>query len=151
MRKIFVLIMICGFLVSLSSCTLFSRKDESTVGPQVLEPQLSGKFSDIPVPTGFKFLYKHSYSFQSGNIRMAVFRYSGRKDADQVSNFYKQQMPLYNWNLISSVEYGTRLLNFEREDESCIISIQPKTFNTLVAISLGPKQPIAKKAERPVK
>ena len=151
MKKIFVFIVIAGFLISLNSCAMFSKKDETVTGAQSLDPQLSTKFSDLPIPSGFKFLYKHSYSFQSGNVRMAVFRYSGRKDADQVTYFYKQQMPLYNWDLMNSIEYGTRLLNFERDDESCIITIQPKTFSTLITLSLGPKRPVVKKAEKPVK
>jgi hypothetical protein len=151
MRKIFVLIIIWGLLISLNSCAMFSKKDETVSGPQGIEPQLSAKFSDLPIPAGFKFLYKHSYSFQSGNVRMAVFRYSGRRDADKVTYFYKQQMPLYNWDLMNSIEYGTRLLNFERDNESCIITIQPKTFTTLITISLGPKRSVVKKAEKPVK
>ena len=83
MRNRLIIIIICGVLISLNSCTFFSKREEATVGPQVIEPQLTGKFSDLPVPSGFKFLYKHSYSFQSGNVRMAVFRYSGRKNAEQ--------------------------------------------------------------------
>ena len=33
MKKIFVVILVCGFLISLSGCAMFSEKDESVTGP----------------------------------------------------------------------------------------------------------------------
>ena len=86
---------------------------------------------------------------------MAVLKYQGRVNIDQVINFYKEQMPMYNWSLINIIEYGQRLLNFERENETCIITIQVAGFwneEALVTVSLGPKsQNLAKKAKAPVK
>jgi hypothetical protein len=50
------------------------------------------------------------------------------------------------------VEYGERLLNFERENETCIVNLMPKGGKVTVTISLGPKsQSLSRKAEKPVK
>ena len=149
MRGAVIFLALC-FLLSLAGCAS-TGNDAMRGGVEVLEPQLGMKFDDIPLPSGFKFLHKDSYSFQSGKVRMAVLRYSGRKDADIVVNFFKNQMVIYDWNLVNSIEYGTRLLNFERDNESCIITIQPRAFNTLVTISLGPKKPAGATEEKPVK
>lgn len=141
------------FCVFLTGCTgLFAKKDPSVSAPQALEPQMMVKLTDIPAPAGFKLLQKNSYSFQSGDVRVVVLKYSGRPDADRVVAFYKEQMPAYNWNLLNSVEYGRRMLNFDRENETCIITVEPKTFSTVVVVSIGPKQQASpKKAEKLLK
>jgi len=120
-----------------------------------IEPQAVLKFSDIPIPVGLKSLPLASYSFESAGVRVAVLKYLGRGNIDQVINFYKEQMPMYNWSLINIVEYGQRLLNFERENETCIITLQTTGWwneEVLVTISVGPKsQNSARKAKTPVK
>jgi hypothetical protein len=61
-------------------------------------------------------------------------------------------MPMFNWSLLNVVEYGERLLNFERENETCIVNLMPKGGKVTVTISLGPKsQSLSRKAEKPVK
>jgi hypothetical protein len=120
-----------------------------------LEPQAILKFSDLPVPQGLKPLPQISYSFENAGVRVAVLKYQGRANIDQIINFYKEQMPMFNWNLINIIEYGQRLLNFERDNETCIITVQVAGFwneDALVTVSLGPKsQTPARKAKSPVK
>ena len=153
LTKLVFLSTICYLLTTvLIGCTTISANKEST-NPGNLAPQALLKFSDVPVPVGLKNLPEQSYSFESSGVRVAVLKYQGRANIDQVINFYKEQMPMYNWNLINIVEYGQRLLNFEREDETCIVTLQPAGWgNSLLIISLGPKSQIApKRAKLPVK
>jgi hypothetical protein len=83
---------------------------------------------------------------------VGVLKYQGKNNPDQVVNFYKEQMAMYNWNLVNIIEYGQRLLNFERENESCIITIEPRGSSIILIISLGPKsQTPAKRSKSPVK
>jgi len=131
-------------------CVAFKAKDTST-GVAMLEPSVMLKFSDIPVPRGFKFLPANSYAFQSGTVRVGVLVYAGRATAEQVVVFYQSQMPMYNWNFLNVIEYGKRLINFDRDSESCVISVEPKMLNTRIIISIGPKQAVSKKSEKPVK
>ena len=150
--KLSVLIFM-GFLLagSLIGCSTFSDNSKSA-GSGMLEPQAILKFSDVPVPTGLKAMPTASYSFESSGVRVGVLKYQGKGNADQITNFYKEQMAMYNWNLINIVEYGQRLLNFDRENETCIISLEPKGSNIILTISLGPKsQNTARKAKTPVK
>ncbi len=166
MKKKLIFLILLGVLqlalyTFLVGCAYTSPKDKdsSTAGPKPLEPQVSLQFSDIPLPSGFKFLGKDSYSFQSGDVRVAVLKYTGRPNAGRVYNFFIEQMPMYNWNFINAVEYGRRLLNFDRENETCIITIEPKKLSTEITITIGPKQPasiskgkrISEKMEKPVK
>jgi len=52
---------------------------------------------------------------------VGVLKYQGKTNPDQVVNFYKEQMAMYNWNLVNIVEYGQRLMNFERENEPVLL------------------------------
>jgi len=152
--KLFFLISACCLLTAtLIGCSTFSdSKDINSTNPAMLEPQAILKFSDIPVPVGLKNLPAQSYSFESSGVRVGVLKYQGKNNPDQVVNFYKEQMAMYNWNLVNIVEYGQRLMNFERENETCIITMEPKGSSIILTISLGPKSQIsAKKAKSPVK
>jgi hypothetical protein len=120
-----------------------------------LEPQTLLKFSDLPIPVGLKPLPQVSYAFENAGSRVAVLKYQGRANIDQLISFFKEQMPMYNWSLVNIIEYGQRLLNFEKEDETCIITIQVAGFwneEAMVTISLGPKSKgLTKKSREPIK
>ncbi|MCU0652441.1 MAG: hypothetical protein MUC39_05825 [Candidatus Omnitrophica bacterium] len=121
------------------------------INESVLEPQAMLKFSDVPVPMGFKMLLRESYSFQSGGVRVGLLKYQGKGNIDQVINFYRDQMPMYNWNLLNIIEFNERLLNFDRENETCIVSLLPKGNTIILTISVGPKAQNSKKGNRAVK
>jgi len=143
----------CILTIALMGCaSLSGNSDAKSANPGVLEPQAILKFSDVPVPVGLKSLPAQSYSFESSGVRVGVLKYQGKNNPDQVVNFYKEQMAMYNWNLVNIVEYGQKLMNFERENETCIITMEPKGSSMILIISLGPKSQIpAKKAKSPVK
>lgn len=146
-RLVFLFTIGCLLVTALTGC--------STISGKRLEPQTILKFSDVPIPVGLKPLPQISYSFENAGARVAVLKYQGKANIDQVINFYKEQMPMYNWNLVNIIEYGQRLLNFERENETCIITIEVAGFwneDALVTVSLGPKsQNLNRKAKEPVK
>jgi len=152
--KLFSLSIACCLITAaLTGCsTLSGNNDAKSANPGVLEPQAILKFNDVPVPVGLKSLPAQSYSFESSGVRVGVLKYQGKNNPDQVVSFYKEQMAMYNWNLVNIIEYGQRLLNFERENETCIITLEPKGSSILLTISLGPKSQVApKKAKSPVK
>lgn len=155
-RKISVLLLYYSIVLLLFGCAGVSNK-EGTIPKNagLLEPSSMLKFTDVPVPVGFKLLPQNTYSFESSGVRVGVLKYQGKANPDQVVNFYKEQMPMYNWNLLNVIEYGERLLNFERENESCIVTLLPKGNAVTITVSLGPKTQIlpkkATKAEKPVK
>lgn len=140
---------LCIFL--LSGCALMSKKQKQEAGPGMLEPQAMLKFADIPVPVGFKLLPQNSYSFENSGLRVGVLRYQGKANPDHIVAFYKEQMPMYNWTLLNIVEFGDRLMNFDRENETCIINIGVKGSTVTITASLGPKPQAARKPKQPIK
>jgi len=146
MRRILSLALLCSCIFIFCSCSTVPGSDKSSV----LQATVS-KFSDIPVPVGLKALPEASYSFQSSGVRVGVLKYRGKGDADQIINFYKEQMPMYNWNLLNVVEYGERMLNFDRETETCVVRLSGSGNKVVITISLGPKSQASKKAAKPIK
>ncbi len=147
MRKITLCVMMVVMLVG----NVFAAREQSN--PKLLEPQALLKFADVPVPAGFKPLAKDSYSFEASGVRVGMLKYQGKANADLVVNFYKEQMAMYNWSLLNVVEYGERLMNFDRPSETCIINILPKGSTVILTITIGPKSQQIQtiKLERPVK
>ncbi len=97
------------------------------------------KFDDIPVPYGFKIDQYESFAFQTGSTRLGVLRYKGSVAPDRIVAFYKEQMPVYNWDLINIIEYGRRMLTFERAQEICIITIEPTRGRASLVIAVSPR------------
>lgn len=153
MKKILVIALLGYSVIALLGCVgTMNKKDKEITAPAGLEPQAGVRFTDIPVPAGFKLLPEESYAFENTGIRVGLLKYQGKGNADQVLNFYKDQMPMYNWNLLNVIEYGQRLLNFEREQETCVITLLPKGGTVAITVSFGPKSPAAaRKSREPVK
>ena len=138
-----VLIFLCG-------CASFTN-DPSSKAQGSLEPAPVMRFSDIPVPAGFKLITKDSYSFEATGVRVGVLRYQGKADADLVVNFYKEQMAMSKWDLLNIIEYGQRVLNFDRETETCIVNVSAKGSAVTITVSFGPKSQAPVKAGTAVK
>ncbi len=149
-RKILFLLLLSFCSACLLGCgTLF--KKGSLPKSDVLEPSIMTRFNDVPIPSGFKLLPKESYAFENAGTRMGVLKYAGKANIDQVVNFFKQQMPMYNWHLLNIIEYNQRLLNFDRDNETCIINIATGFNSVLITVSLGPKSQVIKKSDKPLK
>ncbi len=97
------------------------------------------RFDDVPVPFGFKTLERESFAFQNDVTRVALLKYIGSRNIDQVVVFYKEQMPMYNWNPINIIEYDRRVLNYEKNSESCIVTVESHGRKNVVTIAISPK------------
>lgn len=122
-----------------SGCEMVPKKGFFSKDEALLEPSMNRKITDIPIPARFKFLPQNSYFFENAGIRVGVLKYIGKANPDSLVNFFKEQMLMNNWRLINIIEYNNSLLNFERNDETCIINLAPKGGSTIITVSLGPK------------
>ncbi|MDD5504155.1 MAG: hypothetical protein PHV77_02430 [Candidatus Omnitrophica bacterium] len=116
-----------------------SYKSSDSTAYKSLDVATALKFEDVPVPTGFKIIGQQSFTFENDALRVGILKFSGRINPDQTVTFYKDQMPLYNWHFVNIVEYGKRIMSFERDDQNCTILIEPSGMSTLLTISVAPK------------
>lgn len=149
--KLWVIALLGYSFVALYGCMTIQGKDKAATNPAPLEPQAVLRFSDVPIPAGFRLIPQDSYSFEASNVRVGLLKYQGKGDTEQLVGFFKEHMDMCNWDLLNAVEYGQRMLNFDRESETCIISLLPKGNNIDITVTIGPKaQPLSRRT-KPVK
>ncbi|UCD30088.1 MAG: hypothetical protein JSV03_06340 [Planctomycetota bacterium] len=96
---------------------------------------------DVAVPQGFKLVDKMTEDYESGGQRMARHEYRGFADTHRVRQFYKEQMPLLGWNLVSDQNVkGVITQRFENKYETCSVQIKPSgMFNrTTIRVIVNP-------------
>ena len=132
----------------ISGCAVSSEsaKDRTMVAP--LQTAALLKFSDVPVPVGFQFMDNESFAFQNELARVGLLKYAGRPAIDRVVQFYREQMPQYNWTFLNLLEYESRVMNFEKPDQTCIVTIGKRGDRTQVTIAVAPKGNAAKATRR---
>ena len=97
------------------------------------------RFPDLPVPAGFSLVRKDSFVFENNRTRLGTLTYKGRGDIDSLINFFKTEMVAGGWTLVNSVEFGQVVLNFVKDQEGCIISLETRTMNScLLHVSISP-------------
>ncbi len=97
------------------------------------------RIDDIPVPAGFEFDRKNSFVFQNNKIDVGKIQYAGGEEIGAVGQFYLDEMPRYNWSLITVTEHATIVMFFEKPTKHCTVLLTPKTRGTLIQISFNPK------------
>lgn len=136
MRRLVLISLILGSFFLCNSCLSMDEK-ESAVPKSVRPMSISEffKFENIPVPEGYKLDKKKSFVFRNDVLLVAFLTYKGKSKADEVAGFFKEQLPLYGWKLINVIEYGERVLNFEMDGQTCIITVdrKGKTFELATA------------------
>ncbi|MBU3912011.1 MAG: hypothetical protein KKD90_05445 [Candidatus Omnitrophica bacterium] len=140
-RNIAILTTCMALLFLMSGCaTLYEDVYGSgSAEPRPLDVSTLLRFNDVPVPAGYQVLDSESFAFQNDATRVALLKYVGSRTADQVVLFYKDQMPVYNWNPINIIEYERRMLNYEKDAESCIVTVESKGRKSIVIIAISPK------------
>ena len=90
-----------------------------------LDPSSKPYERDIPVPVGFRLIDRSSEDWSNGRLRFIRHHYEGSGDKYTVRRFYREQMPLVRWSLISEGNvHGRHRLDFQRAGESCMIYIE---------------------------
>jgi hypothetical protein len=137
--KIFTVTVSLFAVLFLSGCATMYNDGYGKSEPKPLNVATLLRFNDIPVPAGFMVFDKESFAFQNDSARVALLKYIGPKSQDQVVQFFKEQMPTYNWNPINIIEYERRILNYEKGTETCIVTIEPRGGKSIVIIAISPR------------
>ncbi|MCD6303525.1 MAG: hypothetical protein J7M21_01015 [Planctomycetes bacterium] len=95
------------------------------VGPiPELLPMTRPPIADVPVPIGFHLDEGKSRNFAAAGARYIDHVYTGRADKFAVGRFYKRQMPINRWTLVTDMfVQGNIMLDFEKSTERCRITI----------------------------
>jgi hypothetical protein len=99
------------------------------------------RIADIPVPAEFQFQRDSSFVFQNSLLDVGRIQYAGKEDIGDVAQFYLDEMPRYNWTLLSVSELRTITLFFDKKDKACQVFLSPKVRGTQIEITFFPKAP----------
>jgi len=128
-------------IVGVYGCkNLFSYRTVRDREPEVKQPiATSYRFEDIPLPPGMTLNRKESFLYETRATKTGLLIYEGRGEMEKVSNFFKQQMPKYQWRLVSNFELHNVMLTFIKEGWSSIIYILPQEGEMKrIEIRVGP-------------
>lgn len=91
-----------------------------------LAPRNTTHLEHIPLPSGFVLEDSNSEDSSAGSQRWARHWYRGNASVQAVRTFYLEQMPEYDWSIISDQNVkGVISMRFERKGEACTIQVQP--------------------------
>ncbi len=80
--------------------------------------------ADVPVPIGFDLDEGRSRNFAAAGARYVDHLYKGKANKFAVYRFYKRQMPISRWVLVTDrFAQGDITLDFEKETERCVVII----------------------------
>ena len=94
--------------------------------------------ADLPVPAKMKIKQNVSDSFEGAGTRDVDYTYSGRVDIRRVHRFYREQMPLNRWQMLTdNYSRGEYWMTFQKNRELCTVIIRKSmTFWTEVRLRI---------------
>jgi len=143
MMRLSILMLAAVFLAA--GCNNTQTVDASTGAPRRVEAsslliaQSRPPIPDLPMPVGFSLNQGKSRSFAAAGARYVDHVYDGSDNKFAVARFYKRQMPVNRWALVTDMfVQGDIMLDFEKEIERCrIIIADGGMFNpTVIKVQL---------------
>jgi hypothetical protein len=129
------------FVLGMYGCAdLFSSRTVREREAEVRQPiPTSYRFEDIPLPPGMTLNRKESFIYETRTTRAGLLIYEGKGEMEKLASFFKQQMPNYQWKLVSNFELHNVMLTFIKEGWSSVIYIIPQLDETKrLEIRVGP-------------
>ena len=87
------------------------------------------RFPDIPVPSGAKMDVKRTIVFGGGESWFGQLGLDTTHDANAMFDFYKQELPGFGWQEITSVRALVSVLTYERQGRVLSIQLEEATLS----------------------
>lgn len=111
-------------------------KDAKLLKPQSLPVYYD--FDDISIPPELTLDKERSFIYETSTLKTGILVFKGRIDISSLVTFFQDSMKKSNWVFINSFKYKGYILNFQKENKSCLITLYDKAFNTIVEVRVGP-------------
>ena len=108
-------------------------------GPAAPEKAFN-RFPDIPVPSGAVMDVKRTIVFGGGEGWFGQLGLDTRHDRDAMFDFYKQELPAFGWQEITSVRALVSVLTYERQGRVLSIQLEKATLSgAKVTLTVSPR------------
>ena len=143
MRKLFLVLIMVFFMFAITGCQYMEQsvKSDQPVAEAKATPQMANfQFEDLPIPNNLKIINDDSFVYETNNYRTGIIKYQGEDNFKNVGNFFKGELPKYNWNLVNSIEFKKVMqLIFVKPDWITVIYLEQDGSNVIVTVTIGPK------------
>ena len=114
------------WMAGMSGCDLLTYSTIPERQPDSGKPLvLSYRFEDVPIPSGMTLSRKESFIYETRDTKTGLLVYEGKGETEKLVLFFKQQMPKYQWRLISNFELHNVMLTFVKEGWIAVVYILP--------------------------
>jgi hypothetical protein len=129
-------------LLLIAGCAGLETQDPGS--PRTGEAAVSNigtRFANVPIPPGFDLDRSKSFIYESGsgNVKVGKLYLKGWNSAEEVIEFFRNEMVAKGWTSISIMEQNTTVMMYEQETQVCTIMVEPSLGKTHVQINVGPK------------
>jgi hypothetical protein len=143
----------CRLLVWVFSVVLLvgagcaTTKDSQSISEETSEEKSEVKgpvpiyydFADILIPAELSIDKKNSFVYSTPSFAAGVLTFEGPATGDSLVNFFSTNMARDGWMLKSSFRYRRVILNFEKGERSCLVSVAEFPLKSRVEIWVAPQ------------
>jgi hypothetical protein len=123
-------------LVAVIGC---ARTPEAERSEMIPTPAITYRFEDVPIPRSLGIEKKESFIYESEAIKTGILVYTGKVKVGELAHFFKENMVIHGWKLVSNFERDDALLTFNKPGWGCVITIRPTGMErSEVEVRVGP-------------
>ena len=102
-----------------------AQTPEAKRSEMIPTPAVTHRFEDVPIPRSLGIEKKESFIYESEAIKTGILVYAGKAKVGELAHFFKENMVIHGWKLVSNFERDDALLTFNKPGWGCVITIQP--------------------------
>lgn len=106
--------------------------------PEVGESARYYHFQDVLIPGELKVKMEESFIYETPSLRVGKLVFSGRVEAQSLTNFFARNMERDGWTLVNKFGFKDVVLNFSKPNRNCTVNILDKPIKTVVEVWVGP-------------
>ncbi len=116
-----------------------ARTPEAKRSEMIPTPAVTHRFEDVPIPRSLGIEKEESFIYESEAIKTGILVYAGKAKVRDLVQFFKENMVIHGWKLVSNFERDDALLTFNKLGWGCVITIRPTGMErTKVEVRVGP-------------
>ncbi|MGN0929914.1 MAG: hypothetical protein ACI4N3_04705 [Alphaproteobacteria bacterium] len=129
--------LLCGLLIALSACSMGGFNVSNNT--QKNESYSFSEFSDIPIPEESMMSIENTEIYGKDDNWVGKVVYESPYDTLNLFDFFKTELPSFNWREIASIHGKVPVLIYGRYPRVIIIRLEPNRFSgSTVTMSVTP-------------
>jgi hypothetical protein len=134
----FSLLLVVVLTLAMGCSHLGGERKTSKEAPEVGAQARYYHFQDVLIPGELKVKMDESFIYETPALRVGKLVFSGRVEAQSLTNFFARNMERDGWTLVNKFGFKDVVLNFSKPNRNCTVNILDKPLKTIVEVWVGP-------------